>query len=64
MTKYNLFNELCKKFQQKGFKISQINKIFKIGLRQIYNWENIEDNLRKLPIYDNTKKFGILFLIK
>ena len=64
MTKYNLFNELCKKFQQKGFKISQIHKIFKIGLRQIYNWENIEDNLRKLPIYDNTKKFGILFCSK
>ena len=59
--KYNLFFKLCEKFSIKGFKKFEVNKVLKIGLNYISKWENIADELRKLPLYNNKKKFGILF---
>ena len=61
----NLSNNLCEKFHQKGFRNFEIKKIYKFGLKEVSNWEIIQQQLRSLPIYDNkVKKFGILFCSK
>ena len=60
----NLFGNICNKFYQKGFNKFNVKNIPKFGLKPITNWESIEQQLRSLPIYNNIKKFGILFCSK
>jgi len=57
-----IFAKLCDKFSRKGFKQFQVNSVFKFGLNNTSKWESIEQDLRKLPLYDNNIiKFGVLF---
>ena len=56
-----VFCKLCDKFFQKGFENFDSNKVPGFGLHNTNKWENIEVELRKLPLYDKKDIFGIIF---
>jgi len=52
--------KLCDKFKSKGFNNINKKNVQGFGLKNTSNWESIEEELKKLSIY-NQDKFGIIF---
>ena len=53
--------KLCDKFKSKGFNNINKQNVQGFGLKNTYKWESIEEELKKLPIYNNQDKLGIIF---
>ena len=57
----NVFFKLCEKFFQKGIKEFDSKNVPGYSLHNTNKWEVIEEELRKLPLYDKEDSFGIIF---
>ena len=57
----DVFFKLCEKFVQKGIEKFDNTKVPGYRLYNTNKWETIEEELRKLPLYDKKELFGIIF---